>query len=63
MKKIKYEKPVIRKLGYENAVMGFECSAGTALKPQCAGGLKAAACSGGGNFSSIGCEAGSSPAS
>jgi len=63
MEKNKYEKPVIRKLGYENEVMGFECSNGIALKSQCAGGLKASACAGGGNFSSIGCEVGSTPAS
>lgn len=61
MEKNKYEKPVIRKLGYENKVMGFECSFGTALKSQCAGGLKAAACAVGGNFTAAGCEAGVTP--
>ena len=61
MEKNKYEKPVIRKLGYENEVMGFFCSFGTALKSQCVGGLKAVACAGGGNFTAAGCGTGPTP--
>jgi hypothetical protein len=63
MKKVKYEKPIVRKLGYENGVRGYDCVSGGGFKTSsCGGGNKAALCSVGGNFQ-IACGTGPSPTS
>jgi hypothetical protein len=48
MRKGKYEKPILQKLGYDSWVMGTVCSSGPSNKEPCGGGSIAQTTCGGG---------------
>lgn len=63
MKKIKYEKPVIRKLGYDNDLVGGICNAGPGFKAACGKGNKAETCTQGTTVAPVICQMGGAPSS
>jgi hypothetical protein len=65
MKKVKYEKPVVRRLGYDSRVMGIYCIAGSKANTlgNCNAGTRAHfTCTGGGQVGA-GCDVGATPGS
>lgn len=65
MKKERYEKPIVRRLGYDRTVMGITCVIGGAPGSQdnCGGGLRAHLTCGGGNAVGASCATGPTPGS
>jgi hypothetical protein len=65
MEKVKYEKPIIQRLGYDRTVMGVTCVGGTLAgsKDNCGGGNKANLSCGGGNGVGAACATGPTPGS
>lgn len=63
MKKVKYEKPIIRKLGYEGKMVEGACNKGPGFKASCAAGPNATTCSAGQTASPAICSAGTVVAS
>jgi len=63
MKKVKYEKPILKRLGYEGKVVAGACDKGPGFKPSCAAGPNATTCSAGQSASPAICSAGTVVAS
>ena len=63
MKKGKYEKPILKRLGYEGKVVVGACDKGPGFKPSCAAGPNATTCSAGQTASPAICGAGTVVAS
>jgi len=65
MEKLKYEKPIIQKLGYDRTAMGIYCVGGSQAGSgdNCPGGNRAHLSCGGGNGVSTTCATGPSPTS
>lgn len=59
MKKTKYEKPMVLKLGYDAELALGACGGGGQFAPTCANGKKAAGCSAGQTIGT--CTAGMTP--
>ena len=58
MKKLTYEKPIIKKLGYEGKVVEGACDKGPGFKDNCTAGPRAASCLAGTDVSPTVCAAG-----
>jgi len=63
MKKIKYEKPILRRLGYEGKVVEGACNKGPGFKDSCTAGPNATTCSAGQTASPAICATGTVAAS
>ena len=64
MEKVKYEKPIIQRLGYDRTVMGVICAGGgKAGGDNCGGGNNANLTCGGGNGVAATCATGPTPGS
>jgi hypothetical protein len=63
MKKVKYEKPIIERLGYEGKVVEGYCDKGNGFKDLCTAGPNATTCSQGNSASPAICGAGAVAAS
>jgi hypothetical protein len=63
MKKVKYEKPILKRLGYEGKVVEGGCDKGPGFKDLCTAGPNATTCSAGTNASPAICGAGTVAAS
>lgn len=63
MKKLKYEKPIITKLGYEGKVVQGNCDKGPGFKVSCAAGPRATNCIAGTEVSPAICSTGTVVAS
>ena len=65
MDKVKNEKPIIQRLGYDRTVMGVTCAGGTQAgnKDNCGGGNRANLTCGGGNGVAAACATGPTPGS
>ncbi|MEJ2232923.1 MAG: hypothetical protein P8X67_03265 [Syntrophobacterales bacterium] len=61
--KLKYEKPIIKRLGYEGKVVEGACDKGPGFKVSCAAGPRATNCTGGTTVSPAICSAGTVVAS
>jgi hypothetical protein len=65
MKKEKYEKPIVQRLGYDRTAMGIYCVSGGSAdsRDNCGGGNRAHLACGGGNGVATTCATGPSPGS
>jgi hypothetical protein len=63
MKQIKYEKPIIRRLGYDRELVSGICNSGGGFKPGCGKGNKAETCTQGTNVAPVICSQGGAPGS
>ena len=63
MKKIKYEKPVVRRLGYDSEVVAGTCLAGGGFSSGCGKGNKAESCTQGTTVAAVICMQGGAPSS
>ena len=63
MKKIKYEKPIVRRLGYDREVVAGICSGGGGFSTLCGKGQKAETCAQGTLVAPVVCVQGGAPSS
>ena len=63
MKKVKYEKPILKRLGYEGKVVEGDCDKGPGFKLSCTAGPRATNCVSGTEVSPSICAAGTIVAS
>ena len=61
--KLKYEKPIIKRLGYEGKVVEGACNKGPGFKATCTAGPRATNCAGGTTVAPSICAAGTVAAS
>jgi hypothetical protein len=63
MKKIKYEKPIVRRLGYDSEVVAGICNTGPGFASGCGKGNKAETCTQGTTVAPVICLQGGAPSS
>ena len=63
MKKIKYEKPIVRRLGYDSEVVAGTCLSGPGFAAGCGKGNKAETCTQGTSVAPVICIQGGAAAS
>ena len=63
MKKIKYEKPIVRRLGYDSELVSGICNNGGGFTSGCGKGNKAEACTQGTTVAPVICIQGGAPGS
>lgn len=63
MKKIRYEKPILRRLGYDSELVAGICNSGGGFKSGCGKGNKAETCAQGTTVAPVICVQGGAAAS
>jgi len=63
MRKIKYEKPIVRRLGYDSEVVAGTCLNGGGFRPGCGKGNKAETCTQGTTVAPVVCVQGGAASS